>query len=441
MRKEFQELYARDSKGKILTWRIEVTDTINGVRISAFYGEYYGKKASTAYFILQGKNIGKANATTPFEQALLEAESKVQFHRKKGYKSPEELKIFLPNDENYDTALYHSLDLKLSKYRTDKKDRLKPMLCQQYYRSKKKWTDPTGEIWDDRKYYYIINPYVPKEPKSIIIPFPAILQPKINGGRCFTYIYRDNPDSAISIDMVSREGEDYTIPHIKSALVKMAKGVLDLFKKDSLILDGELYIHNMPLQDIMSCIKKPNLNTHGLVLKIFDIAIENNTNIKRIKALNHIKQTFLVVDDTDLRYTNPLEILPYHIINTDLEVQHYTDMYINLKFEGSIIRDLNGMYEFGKRPRCITKLKRPIVKEFLIVNIIAQKKDPNKGLFVCKTPNGLEFEVTPKGNDEYKVLLLSMKDLFVKKMLLCTFYEYTKDLKPFHIIHNIVVNE
>lgn len=437
MRKEYPELYTRDSTGKVLTWKIEVRDTLEGVKVTTTYGEYFGKKVTSSYLILQGKNLGKANETTPFEQGISEAESTINSQRKKGYRSVEDLKINLPYDENYDTVLYHALNDLLPNNRLDANDNPKPMLCQQYYRSKKDWTAPDGEIWEDRKYYYIMNPYAPKEKKAIIINFPCIIQTKINGVRCFTVIKKEVDAGMIYISQTSREGEKIEIPHIISALQKVSSLILDKFNKTELILDGELYIHGMPLQDINSCIKKPNLNTYGLVYKIFDLAIENNTNIKRVQALSIIKKLF---PDT-LMETFPIHIVDSNIVNNDLEVQHDTDTFINMGYEGSILRNLDGMYEFGKRPSCITKLKRPTTSLFPVIDIISQEKDPNKGLFVCRTEDGLEFEVNPKGTDEYKMLVLSMKDLFINKMLQCTFYEYTKDNKPFHIIYNKIVDE
>lgn len=430
MIKNFPELYSRDSTGKILTWKVEIRDTLEGVKVTTIYGEFYGKKVSSDYSILQGKNIGKSNETTPFQQAISEAESNIELHKKKGYKSIEDLKINLPYDENYDTALYHALDLKLPMFRTDKNEVVKPMLCQQYYKTKKDWVAPDGELWDDRKYYYLMNPFVKKEKGSINMVFPCILQPKINGNRCVADI--SLIDNDIKITMTSKEGNDITVPHIERALKYLGEKILDRFNKTSIKLDGELYIHGMLLQDIKSCIVKPNLNTYGLTYQVFDLAIDNVTNIKRVQALSIIKK---MMEDTVFD-NSPIRIVPSTIVNNDTEVQHDTDVYINMGYEGSILRDPNGFYEFGKRPKCMVKLKRPTHKSFLIVDIISQEKDPNKGLFVCKTEDGLEFEVNPKGNDEFKVLLLATKDLFINKMLFCVFYEYTKDNKPFHIIYN-----
>ena len=77
-------------------------------------------------------------------------------------------------------------------------------------------------------------------------------------------------------------------------------------------------------------------------------------------------------------------------------------------------------------------------EDFDIIDIIPQDVNPALGLFVCRTKEGLEFNVTPKGTEEYKTIILFQKELYIGKKLAATFYEYTEDGKPFHIIDSIV---
>jgi len=53
------------------------------------------------------------------------------------------------------------------------------MKCQQYYRSKKDFVDKTGKKWDDRKYYYLLNPYADKRNDDLIITFLVIFNLKL----------------------------------------------------------------------------------------------------------------------------------------------------------------------------------------------------------------------------------------------------------------------
>ena len=70
--KTFPTLYKKASTGKMWSWQISV----NGAAIIETWGEIGGKQQSTSDTIKEGKNLGRANATTPEEQALLEAEAK-----------------------------------------------------------------------------------------------------------------------------------------------------------------------------------------------------------------------------------------------------------------------------------------------------------------------------------------------------------------------------
>src|SRR5687767_10538404 len=72
---EFPTLYHRTKLDKIVEWKIWVVG--NAVHVE--WGEIDGKKQTTVTYS-EGKNIGKANETTPEQQASLDAESQWQ-HR------------------------------------------------------------------------------------------------------------------------------------------------------------------------------------------------------------------------------------------------------------------------------------------------------------------------------------------------------------------------
>lgn len=70
-------LYKTDSKGKIREWHIRAEGQPVGMAtIRVLHGLKYGQKVEKTTVITKGKNIGKANETSPFEQAELEAQSK-----------------------------------------------------------------------------------------------------------------------------------------------------------------------------------------------------------------------------------------------------------------------------------------------------------------------------------------------------------------------------
>ena len=70
------ELFTRDKSGKPRMWRVEVLETPHGTAVvRRSYGQIGGKITTVERQINQGKNIGKANETTPLLQAQQEAKS------------------------------------------------------------------------------------------------------------------------------------------------------------------------------------------------------------------------------------------------------------------------------------------------------------------------------------------------------------------------------
>ena len=419
---EVGTLYKR-GRNTILEWVIKIESINRQVNIFMSYGEINGAKVIRYQNNIKGKNIGKANETNPYEQALSIAESKINNKQREGYKLYKEL--FETNPDYFIAhSLEESLDKVLPQYNTDISGNEIPMKCQQYYRSKKPFTDKTGKVWDDRKYYFLLNPSADKKSTDIITEFPCYIQPKVNGVRAFIKLVNGKAK------IFSKKGLDYNLPHISSWLEQHPE--LFLIEGNDVILDGELFIHGEVLGNITSAVTAPQLNTMRVTFELFDIAIEDMEQKERFKYLYANRS----IIESDLN--SPIKLVPTLMINSDSRVQELTDLYISQGYEGSIMRQPDGLYEFGKRPKTITKLKRTISEEFTITGVVPQEVDPSLGMFVCTTPNGQEFTAPAKGNEAYKKLVMINASSFIGKQLTCVFYEYTEKGKPFHIIDNIV---
>lgn len=85
-------LYGLSSKGDTKTWQISIIEKEDGTALVVQkWGKLDGKLQENTKTIREGKNIGRANATTPFQQACSEAVSK--FRKKaeqEGYSSNKE---------------------------------------------------------------------------------------------------------------------------------------------------------------------------------------------------------------------------------------------------------------------------------------------------------------------------------------------------------------
>lgn len=425
---EIDTLYKR-GRGKILEWIVKI-ESINGkVNLMFIHGEFLGAKSISWRNDRKGKNIGKINETNPFEQAKLEAQSEINKKLKEGYKSYKELSKIHEEMVYSGISTNDFLNAVLPEYNTDINDNEKPMKCQQYYREKKNYVDNTGKHWDDRKYYYYENPYVVKEKNALIIDFPCYIQPKINGVRAFIKLVNNKPV------IYSKLGLEYNLPHITDWISKRLE-LFDLWKDKEVILDGELYIYGESLQTIISSVRVNQLNTSRVKFILFDIAVEGLAQNERFFMLYSKECKDILQSEIDA----PIELIRTIKIGDDKRVQELTDMYISQGYEGVICRAPTGLYEFGKRPKTIVKLKRTMSDEFTIVAVISQEVDPSLGLFVCQTKEGKIFKTVPKGTKEYQKEVLINASSFIGENLTCTFYEYTPDGLPFHIIDNIVRN-
>lgn len=155
-----QELYINHSSGQTGSWKIEVLENTDGTAriITTACKVLGGKPVVTTEIVREGKNIGRANETTPLEQALSEAKSKAQKKMDKGYTHniPEE-----------GQKAVNSLGL------------TKPMLAQEF---------------------------------KAVTEWPVYVQPKLDGNRCKAKLQDGR------VIMWSRGGKEINLPHIAKAL-------------------------------------------------------------------------------------------------------------------------------------------------------------------------------------------------------------------------------
>jgi DNA ligase-1 len=124
-------LYGKSSTGKVKVWSVSVSKLGDGsAYIEIQHGYIDGKKQTDFKMIEEGKNIGKSNETTPYEQALSEAKSLL--------------------NKKIDEGYAESIDM----IKSESSGRFLPMLAH-------KWQDHSSKI-----------------------KFPAVIQPKLDGFRC-----------------------------------------------------------------------------------------------------------------------------------------------------------------------------------------------------------------------------------------------------------------
>lgn len=157
--KKFSSLYGKSSTGKVKLWTILAEAYRGKAAVITEYGYEDGEMQYTLVEVDKGKNVGRSNETTPFEQACSEAESKWNKKKDKGYVE--------------------------EKKGLNKKQQVLPMLAHSF------------------------------EKRGHDIKWPAFVQPKLNGIRCLAHKV-----SEVEILYLSRGGKQFgTLAHLTPHLL------------------------------------------------------------------------------------------------------------------------------------------------------------------------------------------------------------------------------
>ena len=311
------------------TWSIEVTDKAE-LKIS--HSKTLDGKKVTRITQVTGKNIGRANETTPLEQAHKEMASRIQKQLDKGY---------VETLEQADAPPVNSLGL------------LKPVLATVLEK-----VDPAKIDWSS-----------------------AYLQKKLDGHRC---MYSGGVLS-------SRGGKEINLPHILDAIKTAGLGDLQL--------DGELYVHKMPLQQIGSLIKAPREESLVLQYVVYDVPCDSRS----------FKERFVTGLNPVATLGTNIQILETVKVTNMREVRELTAKWVADGYEGSILRFGSKAYEFGKRSRLLLKIKEYQDAETKVVDWVETKTNTLVGEdgvstsyknfnYVCENPFGDgTFEVAAEG--------------------------------------------
>ena len=393
-----QSLYRRNNLGKPTIWHAAIS--VTGV-ITIYHG-------------ILGKTIHEEIINT-HRASIDEVNTRIRAKRNIGYKYLNELK---DNDSlPVEGELLDYLNKYLPIYRTNAEGNVLPMLAKVYNNS-------NNRLFNKSSYY--------------------LGQYKINGLRCFISAIRNNGDlfKPIKLLFQSREGnywnslsnlEDYLLNTIEQKfLIKMID--------ENYILDGEIYLPGYTVNQINHFVKDSNCSENKLLQYwSYDIAIEDTIQYNRNNILidNFIKYHRLFNNkDFHLNNTNRLVILPTFDISNAEQAIDIRDKFINLGFEGLMLRNPNSEYQYGKRNLSMIKYKSSTDGKFTIIDIYSEGiKRPEIPLFLCKNDiNNETFEVHVGGSHEYQKQCLINKDKYIGKNMYIEYGERSGvNSLPFHI--------
>lgn len=372
--------------------------------------------ADKTYITVHYGIVGKATYTDSYKVTQKDADkeliSRYNEKRKQGYIAIEDVKdnAQLPPVED-EQARYAYLAAYLPSYRNNENNgNILPMLAKTY----------TGNIW--KKTSCMLGQW------------------KINGLRCFITAYKgDTIFNPVRLKFQSREGivwntlttlEDYLFDSLPANIIQ---SMLDY----GWALDGEIYLPGYNVNEINHFVKDP-ADYHNKLLQFwcYDIAIPEMVQHKRDRIRLNIKP-YTIFDDKVKHLNNKeqLIILPTYNICNDTAAYAWRDKFIDLGFEGLILRNPYVDYQYGRRRvGYMEKFKAKTDGKFEIVDIQPERKR-NLPIITCRNDiNDSTFETRfsmPHDKQEY---ILNHKEDYIGKFVFISYGERSGVEKvPFHI--------
>lgn len=403
-------LYALNKDGSFQEWKVFV----DGGVIHVNYGKL-GGKIQSKLTTCEPKNVGRANETTAEEQAIAEATSKWDKQYRLGYRqTTEELTT---------------------------EERFSPMLAADAIK------------------------------KSHMIVYPCYVQPKLDGLRCLvTFDSEGNPE------FNSRGNKLYPIQGLIPQQLKVLQE-----KTGYPMFDGEVYIHGLSLQKIGALTKK--WRTHETIKVEIDKDFAGEHK-RRDKAILDGKKEYKTTDgdmvsvsviperddnryggyesadlqfhifdipdkdkvwydpetkegrltdliDIDVEITaffdlSHLKVVHGEFKETEQEVKDSIALYMLDSYEGSMVRNFKGRYEFCQRSTDLIKWK---IFQNAEAKVIGSREDKNgEGVLECIEQDGTIFGCKMKGTFSERRQSAALR--LVGKFITFSFQARTEDGVP-----------
>ena len=316
----------RAKTGKTMVWSITVETTAAGAGlIKTRHGYEGGVMTEGEKVVREGKNIGKKNETTPYEQAIVEARSTWNKKVGAGY-------VAGSGGSVSGSAVAADAVSKDRSAAIDVRIPL-PMLANKF------------------------------QDRGHTIVYPCFTQPKFDGTR--TVGLCGMPAGRPCL--YSRNRKEYPhLEHIQAVLRRLPAG---------LVLDGELYTRDIPFQDIVGLVKKKTLKeadmaSHGLIqLHVYDLVDEGLTFEERLGVLRRLFAEHGGV------MGSVVQLCVTEEISSAEGVKAKFDQYVAAGYEGVMLRNKRGRYLVGHRSSDLLKYKEMMDEEYKIIGFYEGEGD------------------------------------------------------------------
>lgn len=397
-------LYRRNNNGMPTVWWASFNSDTNSIAV--FYGLVRG-------------NIRKEVYTVTQKDGNKELESRYNEKIKQGYQYLNEICDMHdrpPVEDENSLELFNFLNTYLPKDLSNgNSNLLLPMLAKTY----------NGNVW--KKVSCMYGQY------------------KINGLRCIITAYTQNDMfKPIRLRFQSREGIIWnTLENLSDYLLSIIPANIIRDMIDGYVaLDGEIYLPGYTINQINHFVKDANCVENKLLqFWCYDIMMEGNQahrnmyryHIKKPTSFNSIKE----------HYNNKERLIILHnkYITNDNEAIDARNHFINLGFEGLILRNAKTNYQYGRRrANYMEKFKDAAEGDFIILDIYKEKKR-DLPILLCKNDiNNEKFETRLSVSHIVQRIVLSKSQSYIGRTVHIEYGERSGVSRvPFHI-KTVVIN-
>lgn len=398
------KLYRRNNNGMPTVWWASFNSDTNSIAV--FYGLVRG-------------NIRKEVYTVTQKDGNKELESRYNEKIKQGYQYLNEICDMQdrpPVEDENSLELFNFLNTYLPKDLSNgNSNLLLPMLAKTY----------SGNVW--KKVSCMYGQY------------------KINGLRCIITAYTQNDMfKPVRLRFQSREGIIWnTLENLSDYLLSVIPANIIRDMIDGYVaLDGEIYLPGYTINQINHFVKDANCVENKLLqFWCYDIMMEGNQahrnmyryHIKNPTSFNSIKK----------HYNNKERLIILHnqYITNDNEAIDARNHFINLGFEGLILRNAKTNYQYGRRrANYMEKFKDAAEGDFIILDIYKEKKR-DLPILLCKNDiNDEKFETRLSTNHIVQQEVLFDSQSYIGRTVHIEYGERSGVTRvPFHI-KTVVIN-
>ena len=189
------------------------------------------------------------------------------------------------------------------------------------------------------------------------IQFPAFVQKKLDGFRCLANFSNHN------VNLYTKTMKTFShLDHIKKEL-EILKSYPNIY------LDGELYGHDLDIRQISSLVMKKYPTQEDIIASkqisyyVFDFIPLDNPTMTFEERYKFLKK-FFKSHKKIFKYVHFVESTEVQSLK---QVYEYQQKFIDEGYEGIIVRNKKGIYEFNKKSMNVLRTKEFYKSEFEIV--------------------------------------------------------------------------